>query len=184
LGLSIVHGIVRSYGGAITVDSQVGAGTTFTIFLPVAKGELKETDKESASLPRGTERLLLVDDEPVIVDIYTQMLGRLGYRVVARTDPLEALDVFRIDPESYDLVVTDMTMPKMTGDKLAVEVLRIRPDIPVILCTGFSEQMTEAKALEIGIKGFIMKPIARTEITHKIRNALDDHKAHGEKAEA
>jgi DNA-binding NtrC family response regulator len=165
------------------VDSHLGEGTTFTVFIPVAKGEVKEATEESAPLPRGTESLLLVDDEPIIVDIYSQMLGRLGYRVVARTDPLEALDTFRSDPNAYDLVVTDMTMPKLTGDQLATEVLKMRQDVPVILCTGFSEQMTEAKALRLGIKDFIMKPINKTEIARKIRKALDDHKAHGEKAE-
>jgi CheY-like chemotaxis protein len=118
-----------------------------------------------------------VDDEPFIIEISRQILERLGYRVDTNTDPLSALERFKRDPGQYDLVITDMTMPKMTGDRLAAELMMIRPEIPVLLCTGFSERMTEAAALKMGIKGFIMKPMALAEIAQKIRKALGDEKA-------
>jgi signal transduction histidine kinase/ActR/RegA family two-component response regulator/HAMP domain-containing protein len=176
LGLSIVHGIIKSYEGAITVKSQPGQGTSFTIWIPLVEAEAKDQASESVPLPLGHERILFVDDEPFIVEISRQILDRLGYRVDTRTDPLEALEMFKRDPGLYDLVITDMTMPKMTGDRLAIELLRMRPEIPILLCTGFSERMTEAAALEMGIKGFIMKPIAVAEIARKVREALGDEK--------
>ncbi len=176
LGLSIVHGIIKSYDGAITVKSQPGQGTSFTIWIPLLEAEAKDLAAEAAPLPLGHERILFVDDEPFIIEISSQILERLGYRVSTRTDPLEALEMFKRDPGQYDLVITDMTMPKMTGDRLAIELLRMRPEIPILLCTGFSERMTEAAALEVGIKGFIMKPIAVAEIARKIREALGDEK--------
>lgn len=174
LGLSIVHGIIKSYDGAIRVKSQPGQGTCFTIWIPVVDAEPKDQAVEAAPLPLGTERILFVDDEPFIIEISRQILERLGYRVDTRTDPLDALEVFKKDPGGYDLVITDMTMPKLTGDRLALEFLRIRPEMPILLCTGFSERITEAAALEMGIRGFIMKPIAVAEIARKIRMALGD----------
>jgi CheY-like chemotaxis protein len=174
LGLSIVHGIIKSYDGAITVKSQPGQGTSFTIRIPLVEVEAKDQAPEAAPLPLGHERILFVDDEPFIIEISSQILERLGYRVETRTDPLEALEMFKRDPGQYDLVITDMTMPKMTGDRLALELLRIRPEMPILLCTGFSERITEAAALEMGIRGFIMKPIAVAEIARKIRMALGD----------
>ncbi|MCU0595206.1 MAG: GAF domain-containing protein, partial [Desulfobacterota bacterium] len=172
LGLSIVHGIIKSYDGAITAKSQPGQGTSFTIWIPLVEAEAKDQAPEPVPLPLGHERILFVDDEPFIVEISRQILERLGYRVETRTDPLDALEIFKRDPGLYDLVITDMTMPKMTGDRLALEILRIRPEIPILLCTGFSERMTEAAAMEMGIIGFIMKPIAVAEIARKVRQAL------------
>jgi CheY-like chemotaxis protein len=176
LGLSIVHGIIKSYEGAIAVKSQPRQGTCFTIRIPLVEEEAKDRAVEAAPLPLGTERILFVDDEPFIIEITKQILERLGYKVDTRTEPLEALEVFKKDPDAYDLVITDMTMPKLTGDRLALEFLRIRPEIPILLCTGFSERMTEAAAMEMGIKGFIMKPITVGEIARKVRKALGDGK--------
>jgi len=173
LGLSVVHGIIRSYGGAITVHSEPGKGSTFEVFFPkIETGTPAETGKK-VPLPRGTERILFVDDEKVMVETTQGMLEHLGYKVVARTSSIETLEVFRDEPETFDLVITDMTMPKMTGDELGKELMRIRPDIPIILCTGYSERITEKKAKEVGIREFVMKPIVMSEMAKTIRNVLD-----------
>ncbi|MBN1104949.1 MAG: response regulator [Deltaproteobacteria bacterium] len=173
LGLSIVHGIVRSCQGAIRVESQKGKGTTFTIYLPSLKALAAEPIAEEKPIPRGTQRILLVDDEAVIVEMYSEILRCLGYTVDSSVDPLRALDLFRADPACYDLVITDMTMPKMRGDRLAAEVMRLRPEIPVILCTGFSDQISESIAREMGIRAFVMKPIVIGDIAEKIRRVLE-----------
>ena len=120
------------------------------------------------------ETILFVDDEEVMVETTKGMLENLGYKVVARTSSIETLEVFRNYPEGFDLVITDMTMPKMTGDELARELLKIRPDMPIILCTGFSEKIDEEKAKEIGIREFVMKPIVTREIAKTIRKVLAD----------
>jgi CheY-like chemotaxis protein len=173
LGLSVVHGIIRSYGGAITVHSEPGKGSTFEVFFPkIEPGTPAETGKK-VPLPRGTERILFVDDEKVMVETTQGMLEHLGYKVVARTSSIETLEVFRNEPETFDLVITDMTMPKMTGDELGKELIRIRPDIPIILCTGYSEHITEKKAKDVGIREFVMKPIVMSEMAKTIRNVLD-----------
>ncbi len=174
LGLAVVHGIVRSYAGAISIQSELGRGTTFQVFFPrveFPEGPA-ETDKIHA-LPTGNERVLLVDDEEVLVRIVKEMLEFLGYEVVDRTSSIEALKSFRASPERFDLVITDMTMPNMTGEELAQELIGIRPDIPIILCTGFSERITENKARDLGIRGFIMKPLVIHKLAEKIREALD-----------
>ena len=174
LGLAVIDGIVRGCKGAITVHSEPGKGTAFQVFLPrvdqfkgLAEGE------EAAALPAGNERILFVDDEEALVQIGKEMLERLGYEVVAKTSSIEALEIFRTQPDKYDLVITDMTMPKMTGEELAKEFIRIRPDIPIILCTGFSEHITEERAKGIGIQEFIMKPLVIRNLAEKIRNVLD-----------
>ncbi len=173
MGLSVVHGIVRSLGGAITVKSQPGKGSTFEIFLPRMNGEIYEKPVDIAPLPHGSERILFVDDEESLVRIGQQMLENLGYRVTARTSSIEALNAFRAKPDQFDLLVSDVTMPNMTGPDLVKAVLRIRPDIPVILCTGFSDSISKEKVKTIGVQELIMKPIVQREIAEIIRRVLD-----------
>ena len=174
LGLSVVYGIVKSYGGAITVQSEMGKGTEFNVYLPLlTEIEGKHEAKVEVPIPGGKERILFVDDEAALVQLATSILSGLGYEVTGRTSSLDALELFRTRPDSFDLVITDMTMPNMTGSELAQQLMRIRPDIPVILCTGFSEAVTQEKARAIGVKEFIMKPIVQRQIAEAIRRALD-----------
>jgi len=175
LGLAVVHGIVKTHGGQIRVYSKPGKGTEFQICLPVIKNQ-KETDKVETYTPiqKGDERILLVDDQAMIVQLEKQMLDRLGYHVTTRTSSMDALEAFRMQPDEFDLVITDLTMPDMTGVKLAQKLMAIKPDIPVILCTGFSEKMSKENAEALGIKGFLMKPIVMKQLSSMIRKVLDD----------
>lgn len=174
IGLALIHGIVKGYEGDITVESEPGVGTTFKVYLPrIENTALKASSATSASLPSGTESILTVDDEKVVVDTNQSMLEKLGYKVTVRTSSLEALELFRSNPGAYDLIVTDMTMPNMTGKDMAKEMMSIRPDIPVILCTGFSEQIDREMAEEMGIRAFVMKPIIMSEMANTIREVLD-----------
>ena len=174
LGLSVVHGIVKDSGGTITVNSEPDRGTTFHLYLPVIKSSAEESPEEHTILATGTERILVVDDEKVLTDILNKNLSSLGYTVEARTNSLEALALFKAMPDQFDLVITDMTMPQLTGVKLAQELMKIRPDLPVILCTGFSENITKKKAKAMGIKAFLLKPLLKKEMAHKIRKVLDE----------
>lgn len=174
MGLAVVHGIVRSCGGAITVYSEVGKGTTFKVFLPCCTGD---ADCESALemiVARGNERILFVDDEPSIVAMAKRMIERLGYSVLATTSSVEALNLFREGPGEFDLVITDLTMPKMTGEQLAGELTRIRRDIPIIICTGYSNTLTEGKKTKPGIRAVVTKPLITHEIARTIRDVLDE----------
>jgi CheY-like chemotaxis protein len=173
LGLAVVHGITKDHRGAISVQSEQGKGSTFDVYLPVIQKDEIPHESPEKPLPKGHERALFIDDEQSLAEIGKEMLTRLGYEVVAKTNSLDALEFFRTDPDQFDLVITDMTMPHMTGEKLAQNLMSIRPDIPVILCTGYSEMMTEEKAKEMGIKGFAMKPLIIRDLASSIRKVLD-----------
>ncbi len=173
LGLAVVHGIVKTYGGEITVDSEMGKGTVFSVYLTVIKNSVEAQAVESQNLPSGAERILIVDDEMPIVKFVGMILQRLGYSVTLQTGSKEALSLFQSDPQAFDAVVTDMTMPNMTGDLLAVELMKIRPDIPVILCTGYSNKISEDIAAEIGIRAFAFKPIVKADLAKTLRKVLD-----------
>jgi PAS domain S-box-containing protein len=176
MGLAVVHGIVQSYGGGISVDSEPGKGATFNIFLPVdASIPLLNADqeKEVPIMPTGSERILLIDDEETLVDIGKRMIENLGYQVTAFQSGTAALEAFRSRPDQFDLVITDQTMPKITGAQLAHEMLCIRPMLPIILCTGYSAQVSDEMIKKIGIKRMIMKPFLVKEIAVAIRELLD-----------
>lgn len=178
LGLSVIDGIVKNHGGDITVSSQPGKGAVFNIYLPVIDHIDVETESaETTIAANGSERILLIDDEEQIIDFEQQILERLGYKVISKTDSEEALEEFAAQPDQFDLVITDMTMPKMTGDQLARKMMDIKPEIPVILCTGFNEAITEEKALAMGIDKFVMKPIVKDKLANTIRAVLDNRKA-------
>ena len=173
MGLAVIHGIVKNYGGDITVESEPGKGTTFQIFFPKIEVDILPPPEPFVDLPRGNECVLLVDDEKVAIDAIRPMLENIGYKVTAKTSSIECLETFRDHPQGFDLVITDQTMPNMTGKELAEKLLSIRPEIPIILCTGFSEQIDENTAKEMGIKAFLMKPINMREMAKTIREVLD-----------
>lgn len=174
LGLSVVHGIAKSHKGAIACRSTPGEGTTFDLYLPEIEAKKEATpDRAESSELKGGERILFVDDEPILVKAAKESLRYLGYRVVSRTGAQEALDLFQKNPEQFDLVITDIIMPGMTGDRLAIELMKIRKDIPVILCTGYSEHINEEKAKELGIRDFIMKPFEIEDLAKIIRKVMD-----------
>lgn len=174
MGLAIVHGIVTNHNGYITVDSEPGKGSAFHVWLPLIESLPKAAKKIAETLvPRGDEHILFVDDQEPIIKMAKKMLGKLGYKTTARQSSLEALHTFQTWPEQFDLVITDMTMPDMTGDILAKKVKGIKPDMPVILCTGFSDRINREKAKAIGIAEFVMKPFIRDKLARIIREVLD-----------
>ncbi|MBI5590729.1 MAG: PAS domain S-box protein [Deltaproteobacteria bacterium] len=174
LGLSVVHGIVKKHAGGITVTSVPGKGSIFHVFLPKWQGSPVEPEQKiHAPLQRGTESILLIDDEQELLEAVCQMLERLGYTVAPESSGVEALEAFRVRPDAFDLVITDQTMPKMTGIELSKQLMAIRPDLPVILCTGFSDGLTPEKCKASGIHALVMKPVVMNRIAGTIREVLD-----------
>lgn len=180
LGLSVVHGIVRSHDGEIAIQSEPGKGTVCTVYLPALEGFDEEIlSNEKGPVPGGTESILLVDDEEAIVRMVGSMLTRLGYRVTSCTSSIEAMEKFKTEPGRFDLLFTDMTMPGMTGIKLAREVKKAMPHLPVIICTGYSEKLDEAGCKALGMEGYIMKPVTTREVAATVRRVLDERKMKG-----
>ena len=169
----MVYSIVNGCHGAIVCDSRVGEGTEFRILLPVLEGHAIEENESAALTPHGKEHILLIDDEEMLVELGQAMLERLGYRVTTRRNSLDALTTFQNQQNTLDLVITDQTMPGMTGVDLARRILRIRPEMPIILCSGYSSQISEDKAKAAGIRGFAYKPLAKKVIGELIREVLD-----------
>ncbi len=174
MGLAMVHGIVKGCSGDILVKSEPGKGSVFQIYFPRIESDAEPAETfEIQLIQGGDERVLLVDDEAQVVYMLKQMLEHLGYRVTARTSSLEALEAFSVQPDNFDLIITDQTMPNMAGDELAEEAIRLRKDIPIILCTGFSEKITEEKARSKGIRAFLMKPVLKQKMAATIREVME-----------
>jgi nitrogen-specific signal transduction histidine kinase len=177
MGLAVVHGIVKALKGAITVSSEPGKGSTFAVYLPIATSETERTVKEeSRPLPRGSERILFVDDEKPIIEMNSALLERLGYHVTAVGNSAKALELFTAAPDAFDLVITDQAMPDLTGIELVERMRSVRKNIPTIMVTGFSETIDSERAKKMGIQQFLMKPLVRRELAEVIRNVLDQRK--------
>lgn len=177
LGLAVVYGLVKDHQGDIKVYSELGKGTTVNVFFPIVNRS-SETAliKNDDDFKAGTEKILVVDDEESIVAIEKQILERRGYQVTTQTNSLKALEIFCANPNEFDLVVTDMTMPHLTGDQLARKLLSIKADLPIIICTGFSERLNADAAEQIGIKGFLMKPLTMRELVKMVQDIFDETK--------
>ncbi|MFO7560835.1 MAG: PAS domain S-box protein [Desulfobacterales bacterium] len=176
MGLAVVIGIVKQHDGAIKVMSGAGKGTTAEVLFPVIEVQAETEVEESDDLPSGTERILFVDDEASLVKITKQLLERQGYEVVGKTNSAEALKLFQEEPDKFDLIITDMAMPEMPGDRLAQELIKIRSNIPIILCTGHSGRFDEEKAKELGIKAYTLKPLVKASLFKTVRKVLDEAK--------
>jgi PAS domain S-box-containing protein len=178
LGLAVVHGIIKGYNGFTQVESKPGQGCTFHVFMPALAENsiIPESPQQQKSLPTGTERILIVDDEPLLVHISSRLLENYGYTVTGVTDSREALEKVRADPQQFDLIITDQTMPGLTGNELAKAILEISPLMPIILCTGHSEMTSAADALAMGIKKYLCKPIHGDELARTVRMVLDEQK--------
>ncbi len=174
MGLAVVHGIVKNHGGAVSVYSEIGKGTTFRILFPAVDRAAAEIKTAARAVPAGRERILFIDDEKDLLDMGKEMLERLGYRVTVQASPTAALTLFASRPDQFDLIITDMTMPRMTGDVLVKEMRKIRPEIPVILCTGFSEKIDAETAAAMGIDRYIEKPLNRRALGEAVRAVLDN----------
>jgi CheY-like chemotaxis protein len=177
MGLATVYGIVKDHGGHISVKSEVGSGTSFTLLFPLKVNETITEIETTKPLPRGNETILLVDDEDAIIDVGKELLENLGYLVEARVSSQDALEAFRAQHTKYDLVITDMAMPKMNGLQLTENILAINPNVPIILCTGFSQNLDTESASKVGIKRVLMKPITLNDLAKTVRSVLDDTSA-------
>lgn len=174
LGLSVVHGIIKQHHGDITVESALGQGTVFHVYLPlISKPLAEEPDISLSDTPHGNERIMVVDDERDVLDLMRRMLDSLGYLTTSFTCSVKALETYSEQPDKFDLVITDMTMPGMTGGVLAKKMLNIRADLPIILCTGFSETIDEEMTLSLGIKKFLLKPILKRQLAQTVREVLE-----------
>jgi len=173
MGLSMVQGIVQSYGGSISCNSTLGAGTVFKITLPTITGHALEESDSTEPVPHGKERILLIDDEAILLEMGKIMLERLGYQVTAKWNGIEALITFQNQPDLFDMIITDQTMPGITGVELSRRILQLRPEVPIILCTGYSSPISEEQAQTLGIKGVAMKPLARKNVAALIRKIMD-----------
>jgi len=178
MGLSVVHGIVKNHDGAITVFSKPGKGAVFHVLLPMITADTEQAERNhSQVIPTGNERILLVDDDGVLLETQERILLRLGYAVVPRQSSATALEEFRKQPHKFDLIITDQTMPQITGLDLARECINVRPDMPIILCTGYSESVSEEMARAAGVSAFLMKPVILGKLAHTVRDVLDEVKA-------
>ncbi len=174
-GLSIVHSIVQSHGGFVKVQSEPGRGSTFSVYFPVIEGPAKnatETPK-TVSIPGGNEQILVVDDDDALADVGKSIFESLGYRVVAVTDPVEAFRIFKDNPNDFDLIFTDLAMPRMPGDELTTEVRSIRQDIPIIICSGLTQSLTADRVKELGINAVMNKPLLKKDMAMIVRKVLD-----------
>lgn len=180
LGLAVVHGIVNSYDGDIQVQSRPGKGTCFDVWLPVTQQKDPTNDAETVfdDLPSGSEHILYVDDEELVTTLYEELLQHLGYHVTATTSSMKAWQLFEAHPSEFDLVITDLTMPQMTGDVLSQKILQLRPDTPIILCTGYSDRLNKGQAAGMGIREYLLKPLVIHQLAHTIREVLGSDAAH------
>jgi len=174
MGLAVVHGIVKNHGGTINVYSDQGKGSVFTIFFPAIEQRSMQHTRFAKAITGGTESILFVDDEVVLVELGVTLLGGLGYKVTGSKSSVEALGLFKKNPDQFDLVITDLAMPQITGDRLAEKLLKIKPGIPIILCTGFSASIDKDRAMAMGIRAFLNKPILRRQLSETIRKVLDN----------
>ncbi|MEA3348287.1 MAG: response regulator, partial [Pseudomonadota bacterium] len=180
LGLAVIHGIIESCNGFIKVESEPGQGTTFQIYIPALKRYIvtptQKTTKGHKLLPTGTECILVVDDEEAILNLHEEVLKRLNYEITSTTDSREALDMIRSHPDKFDLIVTDQSMPDLSGAELAREVLQTSATIPIIICTGYSSVLSEEEALAMGIRKYLKKPISIKDFAETVRQILDESK--------
>ncbi len=176
MGLAVVHGIVKHHNGAITAASEPGKGSVFEVLFPLTENQAEAGIEKTPVLPSGNEKILFIDDDASLVKMAKRMLENHGYQVETKNDPVEALDVVRSEPGRFDLIITDMTMPKMTGDTLAQEILSIRPDMPIILCSGFNKNIDADKARALGIRRYIEKPLNMSDFVAAVRRVLDEAK--------
>jgi CheY-like chemotaxis protein len=177
MGLSVVHGIVAASGGAITVKNRVGQGCCFKVYLPVLTEPVSEASLAHQAMETGSERILFVDDEKFQADLVKQILSRLGYSVVAQTSSVDALALYKQDPAAFDLVITDLTMPQLTGKALAKKMHELRPELPIILSSGFSSSISDEAVRNMGFRAYLKKPLVISELSAAIREVLDDRES-------